>query len=67
MLWDVDLTGPVALIIGSEAHGVGAQGRALAEEGIRIPMSASAESLNAAIAASALLFEAQRQRWRAVR
>ncbi len=67
VLWDVDLTGPVALIIGSEAHGVGAQGRALAEEGIRIPMSASAESLNAAIAASALLFEAQRQRWRAVR
>lgn len=62
VLWDMDLTGPVALIIGSEAHGVGAQGRALAHSGLRIPMAATAESLNAAIAASALLFEAQRQR-----
>lgn len=65
LLWDVDLTGPVALIIGSEAHGVGAQGRALAQSGLCIPMAESAESLNAAIAASALLFEAQRQRWQA--
>ncbi|MGI6368871.1 MAG: TrmH family RNA methyltransferase [Anaerolineae bacterium] len=61
-LWQADLTGPLALVIGSEAHGVGTAARSLAQGGLRIPMAAGAESLNAAIAAAALLFEAQRQR-----
>ena len=49
-----------ALIIGSEAHGSSAEADALATNTIFIPMRKNAESLNAAIAAGILLFEAQR-------
>lgn len=54
--------GGVAMIIGSEAHGASAWGRALATGSVQIPVTRSIESLNAAVAASILLFEAQRQR-----
>ena len=50
-----------ALIVGSEAHGASAEAAALAKKRVTIPMSGDAESLNAAIAAGILLFEAQRQ------
>lgn len=50
------------LIIGGEAHGAGEQAAAMAQSRIYIPMHAETESLNAAMAASAILFEAQRQR-----
>jgi TrmH family RNA methyltransferase len=62
VMWDVDLAGPLAIIIGSEAHGIGAEALALADESVSIPMVSSVESLNAAIATAALLFEVQRQR-----
>lgn len=55
---------PAALIIGSEAHGLSPEGRALATHQIAIPMLGRAESLNAAVAGSILLFEALRQRSR---
>ena len=55
-----DLTGGCALIIGSEARGVGAEWRAIAAP-ISIP-TVGVESLNAAIAAGILLYEARRQR-----
>jgi len=51
-----------ALIVGSEAHGAGAEAAQLAQARITIPMSAATESINAAMAASVILFEAQRQR-----
>jgi TrmH family RNA methyltransferase len=51
-----------ALIIGGEAHGAGAQAADMAQTRIFIPMHAATESLNAAMAASVILFEAQRQR-----
>jgi TrmH family RNA methyltransferase len=51
-----------ALIIGSEAHGAGPEARALAQGEVAIPMAAATESLNAAIAAAIILFEAARQR-----
>jgi len=63
-LWDAELSGPLALIVGSEAHGLSQEARTLAQETVRIPMVEAAESLNAAIAAAAFLFEAQRQRRR---
>jgi RNA methyltransferase, TrmH family len=50
-----------ALIIGSEAHGAGSEARSLAQQRIYIPMAASTESLNAAVAAGIILFEAARQ------
>jgi TrmH family RNA methyltransferase len=62
VMWDVDLTGPMAIIVGSEAHGIGPEALALADMGVSIPMASIAESLNAAVATAALLFETQRQR-----
>jgi TrmH family RNA methyltransferase len=53
---------PAALIIGSEAAGAGSEARRIADEGITIPMVANTESLNAAMAAGIMLFEAVRQR-----
>lgn len=53
---------PSALIVGSEAHGAGRAAAALASGAIYIPMYAATESLNAAVAAGVILFEAARQR-----
>ncbi len=55
-----DLTGRCGLIIGSEAHGVGTEWRSSAAH-VSIP-TVGVESLNAAIAAAILLYEARRQR-----
>jgi TrmH family RNA methyltransferase len=57
---DVDLTKRCALVIGSEGHGVTAQ-LAQGSTAIRIPTT-GVESLNAAVAAGILLYEAARQR-----
>ena len=56
----IDLSGRCALVIGSEAHGIGAEWRAVSAA-VTIP-TAGVESLNAAIAAGILLYEARRQR-----
>jgi TrmH family RNA methyltransferase len=53
---------PSALIIGSEAAGAGTGARRIANGSITIPMHATTESLNAAMAAGIILFEAARQR-----
>jgi TrmH family RNA methyltransferase len=58
----IDLAGPVALLIGNEGNGVP---QALAEQAdgaVTIPCPGPVESLNAAAAASVLLYEASRQR-----
>ena len=59
---DVDLTGPIGLVLGSEGRGV----RRLVREGcdgeISIPMLGSVGSLNVSVAAAVLLYEARRQR-----
>ncbi|MDR3754241.1 MAG: RNA methyltransferase [Terracidiphilus sp.] len=58
----VDLAGPVALIIGNEGNGVSDELAEKADARITIPCPGSVESLNAAVAASVLLYEAARQR-----
>ena len=58
----VDMTQPIALLVGNEAHGPGDEARLLAHDGVHIPIPGDAESLNAAVAGSVLLFEAARQR-----
>jgi TrmH family RNA methyltransferase len=58
----VDWTGRAALIVGSEAHGPSDEARRLATGSVGIPMPGPAESLNAAVAASIILFEVLRQR-----
>jgi TrmH family RNA methyltransferase len=57
----VDWTAPAALIVGGEAAGAGEQAAALASGRVSIPMAGGAESLNAAMAATVILFEAARQ------
>jgi TrmH family RNA methyltransferase len=63
-----DLRRPLALVIGGEAAGAGAEMAALAQARLHIPMPGSAdtnqpvESLNAAVAAAILMFEVVRQR-----
>ncbi len=55
-----DWTPPVALIVSNEAEGASADARRLATQTLSIPMPGSAESLNAAVAAGILLFQAIR-------
>ena len=59
---DVDLTGPIAIVLGAEADGLTATWDAPDIEAVRIPMRGIADSLNVSVAAALLLFEARRQR-----
>jgi TrmH family RNA methyltransferase len=61
-LWDTDLTRPLAIIIGGEAHGPGRSALQLEHSPIHIPMDGGLESLNAAVAGAVLLYEVRRQR-----
>jgi RNA methyltransferase, TrmH family len=58
----VDLRGPVALIVGNEGAGLAKDVLAQADEIVAIPQSSRVDSLNAGIAASIILYEAARQR-----
>jgi len=62
--WEANLRKPCAIIVGSEASGPGNDALQLADTMIKIPMPGESESLNAAVAASILLFETVRQRWK---
>ncbi|HEX3253902.1 MAG TPA: RNA methyltransferase [Pyrinomonadaceae bacterium] len=59
---ELDWTGPSALILGPESTGLGSEELELADQRVSIPMKGIAESLNVAVAAGVLLFEAARQR-----
>ncbi len=59
---EVDLRGPLAIVIGSEGQGLGPAVRRRADIFMRIPMRGHVGSLNAAVAGSILLFEAVAQR-----
>ncbi|MFP5235487.1 MAG: TrmH family RNA methyltransferase [Acidobacteriota bacterium] len=58
----INLTGPVAFIIGNEGSGVSDEVAAHADSRVTIPCPGPVESLNAAVAASVLLYESCRQR-----
>lgn len=58
----VDWTGSCALVIGGEAAGLSAEAEQLGTGRVMIPMAGPVESLNAAMAATVLVFEAARQR-----
>ncbi len=61
-LWAADLTGPAAVVVGSEDSGLGPEWLTDGERVLRIPTADRQESLNAAVAAALLLYEARRQR-----
>ena len=65
-LYDLDMTKPVAILVGNEGAGLSAALLDAASVRARIPMPGSVESLNAATAGSICLFEAVRQRTTAV-
>ena len=60
--FDVDMTGPVALVLGNEAFGIVEEDKSLLDSTVYIMMPGKAESLNVASAAAVVLFEALRQR-----
>ncbi len=59
---DADLTGALAIVVGSEAVGVSEAWQGPGLEGVRLPMLGAADSLNVSVAAAVLLYEAWRQR-----
>ncbi|MGB8889334.1 MAG: RNA methyltransferase [Candidatus Korobacteraceae bacterium] len=61
-----DLRGPLAFVVGSEGAGVPKDVLAQADEVVMIPQSSRVESLNAGIAVSIMLYEAARQRQKAI-
>ena len=61
-LWDADLREPVALVIGAEQYGLSDSWLDASDLRVRIPMAGTADSLNAAMAAGVVLYEAIRQR-----
>jgi RNA methyltransferase, TrmH family len=60
--WAADYSGGVALVVGSERHGVSPAWLEAADEVVSIPMGGAADSLNVAVAAGIVLFEAARRR-----
>ncbi|NIP17721.1 MAG: 23S rRNA (guanosine(2251)-2'-O)-methyltransferase RlmB [Xanthomonadales bacterium] len=64
-IFDSDLTGPLALVMGSEGQGLRRLTAELCDFLVRIPMAGVIESLNVSVATGVCLFEAQRQRMKA--
>jgi len=64
-LYDLDLTGPVAFVLGSEGDGMRQLTRKTCDQLVRIPMAGAVESLNVSVAAGVCLYEALRQRTKA--
>lgn len=62
LLTDADLSGPAAIVVGSEARGLPATWLERSDMRVRIPMFGRADSLNVATSAAILLYEAVRQR-----
>ena len=62
LLYDADLKGPAAIVIGSEGDGMGRLVAETCDFKVRIPMRGKLNSLNASAAAAILLYEAVRQR-----
>lgn len=59
---DVDLTGPLALVVGAETEGLGDAWSAADIVAVRLPMLGVADSLNVSVSAAILFYEARRQR-----
>jgi 23S rRNA (guanosine2251-2'-O)-methyltransferase len=64
-LWAVDLSGPLALVLGAEGTGLRRLTRERCDRLARIPMSGSVETLNVSVATGVCLYEVSRQRRKA--
>jgi 23S rRNA (guanosine2251-2'-O)-methyltransferase len=61
-MWDADLAGGTALVLGAEGKGVRPLVRRTCDAAISIPLAGKVASLNVSVAAAVLLYEARRQR-----
>ena len=61
-IYDVDLNGPVALVLGAEGEGMRQLTRKTCDQLVSIPMHGAVESLNVSVASGVCLYEALRQR-----
>lgn len=61
-MYDFDLTRPLVLVLGGEGAGLPGDVLEMADARVRVPMRAGVESLNVAVAAGLLVYEAARQR-----
>lgn len=61
-IYETDLTGPLAIVLGGEERGIGAAVGGRCDAMVAIPMAGSVESLNVSVAAGVCLYEACRQR-----
>ncbi len=62
LMYDADLTGPVAIVMGSEGKGISRSLLDLSDERVAVPMSGGISSLNVSAAAAVVIYEAVRQR-----
>ena len=62
LIYDVDMTGPCAIIMGSEGKGISQSMLDLADAKAAIPMSGEITSLNVSVASAVIMYEAVRQR-----
>lgn len=62
LMYDLNLTGPIGLVIGNEGEGVGRLVKEKCDYVARIPMKGDIDSLNASVATGVLSFEIARQR-----
>lgn len=64
LIWEVDFSPPVAIVLGAEHEGLSDAWRTVARTSARIPMFGHADSLNVSVSAALFLYEAVRQRLR---
>ncbi len=62
LMYSVDLTGPTALLMGSEQNGIGIELLAICDLHVKIPMVGKISSLNVSVATGLVLYECVRQR-----
>ncbi|MHB8171906.1 MAG: 23S rRNA (guanosine(2251)-2'-O)-methyltransferase RlmB [Thermincolia bacterium] len=62
LFWEKDLTGPVALVMGSEGKGIGRLIKEKCDFLVKLPMGGRISSLNVAVAAGLIMYEIVRQR-----
>jgi 23S rRNA (guanosine2251-2'-O)-methyltransferase len=61
-LYELDLSGPVAIVLGAEGSGMRQLTQRTCDEVVHLPMQGAVESLNVSVAAGVCLYEARRQR-----
>ncbi len=62
MIYEADLRGPLAIIMGSEENGISPEYLKLCDERVKIPMTGKIASLNVSVAAGIIMYEVFRQR-----